>query len=278
MKTLLKRLSLLAIACCLFFSTPIAVYADDLDGLTESSSENSGDSGSHDSYNRGLSDYLSGYTPVTDENIKSASTVASPIVNVIGNLIGFITIGAAALIMLTTALDLLYIGVPFTRTYLNPNYASGGASSMGGGMPMGGMGMGMRGGMMGGMGGGAPAQPTGRHCWVSDEAIACTAMLGQQGGAQPMGGGMPGMGGMGMMGGGMGMMGGGMMGGQPQPQASTKSVILTYFKKRVFFIALFTVALITLTSSIFTDCGINLAELVFKVMEKVNEAIGGVSL
>ena len=274
MKTLLKKLSLLAIACCLFFNLPMAVYANDLDGLTESSSDNTGAEGSYGSYNSGLREYLHGYTPVTDENIKSASTVASPIVNVVGNLIGFIVIVVASFIMLITALDLLYIGVPPVRPHLNPNYASGGAQPMGG-MPMGGMGMGMRGGMMGGMGGGAQAQPTGRHCWVSDEAIACTDLLGQQGGAQPMGGGMPSMGGMGM---GMGMMGGGMMGAQPQPQMSTKSVILTYFKKRVFFIVFFTIAMITLTSSIFTDCGINLAELVFKVMEKVNSAISGVSI
>lgn len=283
MKTLLKKLSLFAVACCLFFSMPVlTAYADnDLDELTDSAEDDSGGYG-----NKSVSDYLKGYEPVTDKNMKSASVVASPIVNVIGNVIGFIVVIVSALIVLTTALDLMYIGVPFTRPHLNPNYG-GGSQSMGGGMPMGGMGMGMgmRGGMgMGGMGmGGAQPQATGRHCWVSDEAIECTSMLGgQASGAQSMGGMSPmsgmGMGGMGMGMGGMGMGGMG-MGSQPQqPASSTKSVILQYFKKRVFFIILFTICLITLTSSIFTDCGINLAALIFKIMEKVNSAIAGVSI
>ena len=92
------------------------------------------------------------------------------------------------------------------------------------------------------------------------------------GGAQ---GGM-GMGGMGM---GMGGMGMGMpMGGQQQQPMKTKSVILEYLKKRIFFIVIFTVATIVLMSSIFTDCGINLAELLMKVMNKLNGSIQTVNV
>lgn len=284
MKTLFKKLSLFTVACCLFMtlSSTLAFATDDsdLDGLTSDQNVQSQESTSQsqdtgDNYNSGLTNYLKDYTPVTDENIQSASTIASPIVNVIGNVIGFLTLVTAALIMLVTALDLLYIGVPFTRPHLNPNYAMAGGQGGLGMSPMGGMGGyggygGMRGGMMGGMGamGGGAQDATPKHCWVSDEAVACTAHLaGQQGGMSPMGG-MGAMGGMGMMG-----------GMQPQQQQmTTKSCIIMYFKKRVIFIVIFTVALIMLTSSVFTDCGINLAQLLFKIMTRVNSALGNVSI
>lgn len=277
MKTLFKKMSLFTVACCMFVmlssTLAFATGGSDLDELTSGSEGQTQESSSDnqatgDKYNSGLTDYLQSYTPVTDENIQSASTIASPIVNVIGNIIGFLTVVTAALIMLVTAVDLLYIGVPFTRPHLNPNYAMGGAQGGGMGMsPMGGMGAmggygGMRGGMMaGGMGGGQAEAP--KHCWVSDEAIACIQPAGQQGG---------------MMAG--GMMAGGMMAGgmQPQQQQNTKSCILMYFKKRVVFIVVFTVAMIMLTSSVFTDCGINLAQLLFKIMDKVNGAISGASI
>lgn len=76
---------------------------------------------------------------------------------------------------------------------------------------------------------------------------------------------------------GMGMgMGGGMMSvaGQAQQPMPMKSVILEYLKKRAFFLVIFSVATIVLMSSIFTDCGINLAELIFKIMDKANAQIG----
>ena len=127
---------------------------------------------------------------------------------------------------------------------------------------------------MGGMGGAQPQQEYGlRRRWVSDEAVACVA----QGNPQTQGGGM----GMSPMGGmsGMGMspMGGmgGMGGAQPQP---TKSVITMYLKKRAFFLVIFAVAIILLTSSIFTDCGINLAQLSFKLIDKFNNMISGINV
>lgn len=79
------------------------------------------------------------------------------------------------------------------------------------------------------------------------------------------------------MGMGMGGMGMGGMGGGGQ-QTSTKSVITQYFKKRVFFLVIFAVATILLTSSVFTDCGINLAELSFKVLDKVNAFIASLEI
>ena len=227
-------------------------------------------------YNKGLTSYIKGYEPITEENMAAAQTIASPIVNVIGNITGFLVIIAIAAIGLVTGFDLLYIGVPFLRPYLDPAYGMGaqaGGAPMGGGMPMMG-GYGHRG-MMGGMMGGMQAQqqqPMGK-CFVSDEAKACLAMVNPApaGGGMPMGG-MP-MGGMPM--GGM-PMGGMPMGGQQQPQMSTKSVIFTYLKKRTFFIVIFVVASIFLTSSILLDCGINMAELLFKVVAKFNSVMNGV--
>lgn len=241
-------LLVLCMMCVMAFASPVCIYATDLDGLSSGSSTNSSTShGSSD--NTSISDYLKGYNPVTQDNMDKAGTMASPIVNALGTLSGFIIMLVSADIFVVTALDLAYIGVPFFRTSLNPNYGAGAQ----GGSPMGGMGMGM-GGM--GMGGAQPAAP-GRKCWVSDEAVACVQMA-SQGQAR---------GGMGMMGGGMGMGG-----AQAQPMP-TKSVILEYLKKRTFFLIIFAVATVLLMSSVFTDCGLNLAELGIRVMHQLNAPI-----
>lgn len=223
--------------------------------------------------NSAIADYLRGYTPVTTENMQFANETMSPVVKLIGNLTGCVMVFTTAAIFLVTALDLCYIGVPFTRAFLNPQYVSGVQS---GGMPMGGgMGMGMRGGMgmmggMGGMGGQPGTMPEHglRRKWVSDEAVNIVAQFA----SQPMGpnaamGGMGGMGGMGMMGG----MGG--MGGQPMVPPPTKIVIFEYFKRRTVFLIIFAVASVLLLSSVFTDCGINIAALGVKIMDKINGKI-----
>lgn len=258
MKTLFRRLSL--VLCMMFiiaFTSPVCLYA--ATNLDDISSTNDGSSTSNDT---AISDHLKGYTPVTSDNMNSANQLAGPIAAAIGTLSGFVVIIISAAIFLVTSLDLAYIGVPFLRQYLNPAYASGGAQ---GGMGMGGMGMGM-GGM--GMGMSANPAPQGRK-WISDEAEMCVKMATAGAGASPMAGGMGGMGGMGM-----GMP----MGGQQQQPMKTKSVILEYLKKRIFFIVIFTVATIVLMSSIFTDCGINLAELLMKVMNKLNGSIQTVNV
>lgn len=235
----------------------VTTYATGIDSIGEQGRDS--DSDPTTSRNEGVSGYLKDYSPVTNENMENASSIASPIVNFIGNLVGFIFIVTSAGIFAVTALDLVYIGIPFVRPFLSPaqGQSSGGMS---GGMGMGGGfgGQGLGGGFGGqGLGGGAQ-QSQGKQ-WVSDEVLAVMA----GGGAQQQG----------SMSGGMGGFGG--MGGAQQQPASTKSRILEYFKKRLFFLILFAVASIMLTSSIFTDCGINLAELLFKIMDKVNSAIGG---
>ena len=296
MKSAISKMALvLSMICFMVFASPLTLCATSLDDLSSGSTVNDNqgstsntDNGYSSSRNeadeRAISDYLKGYTPVTQENMQSANVLASPIVNVIGTATGFLLMIASAGIFLVTALDLVYIGLPFTRSFLNPKYgmqAAGGAGMGMGGMGMhGGMGMGMRGGvgMMGG-GAGAPQQATEtglRRQWVSDEAEYCVNFANQQDASTNMqGGAMQGGMGMGMMGG--GMMGGGMPQQAPNPPA-TKSIIFMYLKKRMFFIIIFSVCTVILMSSVLTDCGINLAELLQKIFMKVNGQISTVQI
>lgn len=283
------------------FVSPLIISATSLDELQQQSQEQSSETGSTTTnpdgmytpvedgphyYNgqtpkensvetqndNALAEYMRGYQPITEENMQFANETMSPVVKVMGNLTGCIMVFIVGAIFLVTALDLCYIAVPFTRAFLNPQYAS---SVQAGGMPMGGMGMGMRSYGMGGMGGGGPQQnmpESGlRRRWVSDEAVAIVAQYAAQpigqNSAMGMGGGM--MGGMGM-GMGMGMP---MGGGAPTPPPPTKIVIFEYFKKRMIFMIVFAVASTLLLSSLFTDCGLNLAELGVKAMNRLSGKI-----
>ena len=261
MKALFKKVALvLSMMCVIAFASPLCLSASNLNGMNSSDSTGGSSNGSDDS---ALSDYMRNYNPITQENMQKANVLASPIASFLGTVTGAIMIVVGAGIFFVTACDLCYIGLPFTRSLLNPQQAGGG------GMPMGGMG-----GMGSPMGGGAPAESGLRRKWVSDEAVAAVAMAGgggAQGGGIPMGGGL-GMGGMGM---GAPMGGMPMGGGAPQ---STKSVIFEYLKKRIFFIVIFAVASIVLMSSILTDCGINIAELLLKILNKFSNNIGNTQI
>lgn len=281
----MKKVAL--ILCVIFISLGVnmaTVFAsDDLGALTGETkttetaepSQTTGTAASGTDDNA-LSNYMGTYNAIDNENMAAANKIASPIVNFIGTAIGFIMLIVSAGIVLVTALDLAYIGIPFVRDYLNPQAAGGASGGMGG---MGGYGGGMGGyggGMGGGYGGGMQQQQQSggilKRRWVSDEAVACVP---QGGASQQAMGGMGGMGGFGGgYGGGMGM-GGGMQQQQPQP---TKSVITDYLKKRSVFIVIFTIAAIILTSSILTKSGINLASLLFKILEKVNGSIANTNV
>ena len=92
-------------------------------------------------------------------------------------------------------------------------------------------------------GGGMQEQSAPSHKWISDEAVQA---LNQ---AQPQS-----------------------AGGMPQ-QARCKSLILCYLRKRIVFLLIFAVATTILMSSLFLKCGINLAELLYKVLEMLNGGI-----
>lgn len=263
-KRLLASTGLLLFLMMLFVPTQ-ALALGNLDNAGKSSQSVQGSSDDNP-----LTGYMKKYKPITEDNMKQAGVVATPIVNAIGTVTGFVLLLVMAGVGLITALDLAYLGIPRLRPLLAPN--AGGTQAGGMSSPMGGMGMGMHGrGMMGGgMMGGSSQPSAGGHQWVSDEALASVAMAGAS--VQPAGGGMP------PMGGGMGMMGGGMMGGTPQQPVKQSSVIFTYLKKRVFFVILFAVALILLTSSVLLDCGINIAELSIKVFNKLNGNISNINV
>lgn len=237
MKGVISKLQLFMLAVMLMMSFTTTVFATDLDKLNDGQNTTEQSDGHNDS----VTDYMRNYKPVTDENMQNATQYASPITNAIGTFVGFVVMCVSAGIFAVTALDLAYIGLPVTRSFLNPQQAQ------------------QQGWGMGSMGGAQQqTQEYGLHRkWVSDEAVACVAQANPQ---QQQGG--------------FGAMGGAQ---QQQPQ-QTKSVISMYLKKRIVFLVVFAIATVLLTSSIFTDCGINLAQLMFKIMDKVNGTIAGVQV
>lgn len=241
----------------LMFST--TAFCTDLDTINnaqvqqEQGSE-AGTSETDEAYNS-IQDVMRGYNAVDQESMEKANQLASPLADIIGVLTGFIIAITTALIFLVTALDILYISVPFVRKFLNPEVAQGG---MPGGMGMrGGMGMGMQG-----------NQGGGGHRWVSDEAVQALQEAGVADGGQ---GGA--MGGMGMNGyGGMGAM------GAQQQQPGGKSSVMSYLKKRAFFLIVFAITSTILMSSLLLDCGLNLADLLYKIISLFTDGISNVQI
>lgn len=182
----------------------------------------------------------------TGDNLNEASNMMAPVTNILGRIAGIAVILTIAGVVVITSLDLLYIAIPPLRNILYKPGTNGAGGAMG-----------MSGAQVGGAGSKKPTQ------WVSDEAVACAALLGGSASATPMG-----MGGMGAMGGigGMGAMGG----AQQNEGMTTKSVIFTYFKKRVFFLVLLGICTIVLTSSAIMGTGVNLANWVLKFITYFN--------
>lgn len=184
--------------------------------------------------------------------MREANKYASPIVNFFGILTGWIILVTGGGIFVVSACDMAYLCVPFTRKIL---YSAGSQAPSGGGMGMG-MGMGMSHGGVGGFGasvGGSGGAPKSTQ-WVSDDALS--ALAESSGGGQQSGG-----------------MGMGMA--QNSQQAPAKQVLLCYFKKRVFFLVLFGLCSVVLFSSVFIGAGVNVAQLVFKLVSAFNSAING---
>lgn len=239
----------------LMFST--TAFCTDLDTINnaqvqqEQGSE-AGTSETDEAYNS-IQDVMRGYNAVDQESMEKANQLASPLADIIGVLTGFIIAITTALIFLVTALDILYISVPFVRKFLNPEVAQGG---MPGGMGMrGGMGMGMQG-----------NQGGGGHRWVSDEAVQALQAAGVADGGQAGAmGGMNGYGGMGAM-------------GAQQQQSGGKSSVMSYLKKRAFFLIVFAITSTILMSSLLLDCGLNLADLLYKIISLFTDGISNVQI
>lgn len=171
----------------------------------------------------GISNMLRNQHPVTQDSMARAQNGVAPLVRMISGFISLILVLLSIWIFAQTAIDLVYLVVPFSRGMLNPNMAASGAAmgAMGAGAGMG-MGMGMG-------GGGAQVSGNGGKKWVSDEAEQALNE-GQAGSVGAANGAM----GMGM---GMGMA--------PQ-QSKPKNVLGIYLKKRIGFMILFAICLIVL--------------------------------
>lgn len=238
---------------------------DNLNGQTTTSAPSDGDSNMLDDIknqeidenDQGVADWLKDQRGVTSEQLATASNTLGPVTTIIGYITGGVIILVVAGVVCITALDLLYIAIPPVRNVL---YKAGtdGTGGYTGGFGAGGYGRGFGG--MGAMGAGGAAGGSKKPTqWVSDEAVACAAMLG---GSAQSANGMGAMGGYG----GMGAMG--TQQGQAQP--TTKSVIAMYFRKRIFFMILLAICIIVLTSSSLMNCGVNLAEWFIKIVNMIN--------
>lgn len=189
---------------------------------------------------------------VDAESAKEANEYVAPLAKT-ANFIFSLILGLTFMAMFViTALDLLYIGVPPIRSLLySGEQSSGGGGGFGGG----------------GFGGGQQ-QSGSKKQFISDEAVA---VLGSSGGSSSGGGGGFGGGGGGFGGGGFG--GGGFGGGGAQQETSKKSVLISYFKKRVVFLVAFGVVAILLSSTLFTDIGISIGNWVFNRLIGINDSI-----
>ena len=236
MKNLKKLITVVMFTVCFSlvgfsFGGVHSVYAvaDDFSAQTTESSGNS---------DNGLADYIEGFQSMTPDNLAQANYVVSPFVNLIGNIMGGILILGLTLIGLITSLDLLYIGFPPIRNFL---FKDGQQSPMGGGY------------------GGMQQQNTTseRRQWVSDEAVQCVALGGnnQQQGAIS-GGGMPGM-----------------QMNQNIQNIPVKSVMATYLKRRVVFLVLFALGSVILTSSLIMGFGVNLAQWLLDMLTTLKNYI-----
>lgn len=198
----------------------------------------------------GLGDMLNNYKPVNKDSLAKAEKTAAPVVQIMGTIINVILVVVTIALTGITALDILYVTLPFTRGFLAPDSTNNGISD-----PT-----------------ASPSQGNSTRRWVSDEALQAVqegmggtsqdAMAGYQGGGQYgsyMGGGYPGG----------GYQGGGYQGGQQKKgHRGGKSIMFNYFKGRAFFYVVYAVTVILLFSNIFTNIGVDIAEVVMGVFQQ----------
>ena len=242
------------------------VYTNDLDGITEPTSDAPPVDDSTNKQDEGgfTKEDLPTFKPddrgeVDDyrdlhikPNIEQAKKDAGPILNILGWISGVILTIVVVWQVVQTALDLLYIAVPFTRSlYHNPETGKG--------IPF---------------------------IAVSDDAMKAITNTGSDTATSTMGagpGGRPHMdmaGAGGMMGGRgpRGMMGGpSMVGGRPPHGSEEKrgNVIIAYFKSRIATLVFLMIACVVLVSSAVMDLGLNLAAWVLTLINTINDVLGG---
>ena len=204
------------------------------------------DGGTVSEDDKALGNFLGQHRGVTSDQLNSASEVVSPITNAVGYIAAFIIALTASAIFLITALDILYIAVPFVRPFL---YTSGtdGTGAMTAGRYGGGPGG------YGGYGGYAQNTPSSssgrRHQFISDEAVTCAALLGGSSRTENIG--APGQ----------------------RTNETRGSVIKAYLVKRAGFMVLFVICVVVLMSSALMGTGANLANFSIKIITAINNAL-----
>lgn len=204
------------------------------------------DGGTVSEDDKALGNFLGQHRGVTSDQLNSASEVVSPITNAVGYIAAFIIALTASAIFLITALDILYIAVPFVRPFL---YTAGtdGTGAMTAGRYGGGPGG------YGGYGGYAQSTPSSsggrRHQFISDEAVTCAALLGGSSRTENIG--APGQ----------------------RTNETRGSVIKAYLVKRAGFMVLFVICVVVLMSSALMGTGANLANFSIKIITAINNAL-----
>lgn len=210
-------------------------------------------------------EFIDNYNPLGDYN-PNESAFQSWVLAAIGKVTSFLIWAVVGFFFLVTALDFMYILVPFMRPLLaDPNEDGQGNSMPGfGGGPA----------AMGGFGAGGANQTAQKKSlfnrqWVSDEAVNSVKLLGGSAQAQ--------MGGGGMMGNPMGGMGGfGAMGAVPEQDSnSRKTVMGDYVKARIKVIILLGVAMVLLTSSTLMGFGMDVGTWILKVILFFGDKLSG---
>lgn len=210
-------------------------------------------------------EFIRGYNPLSEFDPSG-----NPMMNWVLAFIGKVTSGAIWLIVafffFVTAMDLMYILIPFMRPWLvDPN-----EDGQGGQMP----GFGGGGAAMGGWGAGGANQTSQKKSifnrqWVSDEAVASVKLLGGSAQAQ--------MGGGGMMGNPMGGMGGfGAQGAAPEQDSNSRRTVLgDWMKARIKVMIMFGIAIVLLTGSTLMGFGMDIGTWLMKFIIYIGQLVSG---
>jgi hypothetical protein len=188
---------------------------------------------------------------VDNESMQKANTYLNPTARVLNTIMAIILGFTSLALFLISALDLLYIAFPPIRSLLN---VQGGSTSSGigigasSGIGIGassGIGIGASSGI--GIGASAGGSQTSSFRWISDEAVAAVSEAGS------------------------GQSSGGWVNSVQKPK--TKCVIVSYLKKRSFFLIVFAICCILFSTTVFTDLGIKLGTWLIGVITGASNSI-----
>jgi hypothetical protein len=172
---------------------------------------------------------------VDNESMQKANTYLNPTARVLNTIMAIILGFTSLALFLISALDLLYIAFPPIRSLLN---VQGGSTSSG-------IGIGASSGI--GIGASAGGSQTSSFRWISDEAVAAVSEAGS------------------------GQSSGGWVNSVQKPK--TKCVIVSYLKKRSFFLIVFAICCILFSTTVFTDLGIKLGTWLIGVITGASNSI-----